>query len=153
MLGRGPRQQVFWRIGAGVLLALLAVIFSTGTSQAAPPAQVNPCNQPGFATIIDPVGGAVQVRMYDTNPATATTSPASIQRIVLAGGQVIDGYCIDSTTARLSGVTVCLLGEISNVRLAYLIAKYPPDIQNRINQAASAGGRLALLQCAEPGPG
>ena len=135
VLSRGSRQQVLWRVA--MLLALLAVIFTTGTSQAAPPAQVNPCNQPGVATIIDPAGGTVQVRMYSgTNPANSENYDTSIQKIVLSGGQVVYGYCIDSIEARLTGITVCLLSEISNARLAYLIAKYPPDTQNRINQAA-----------------
>ena len=120
-----------------MLLGLIAALFSTGTSQAAQPAQAGTCTQAGVATIIDPTGGAVQVRMYPgSNPANVEDIPTSIQRIELNGGQIVYGYCIDSLEARLTGVPVCLLSEISNVRLAYLIAKYPPTLQDRITQAA-----------------
>ncbi len=138
VLSRESIRQVLWRVGAAMLLALLAAVFTTRTSQAAPLAQaIEPCIQPGSATIIDPVGGAIQVRMFDGPTSSILENyPTSIQRIELVGGQVVYGFCIASTEARLTGVTVCLLSEISNVRLAYLIAKYPPDLQNRINQAA-----------------
>jgi hypothetical protein len=138
MLIRGVRQQTLWRIGAAVLLALLATIFTTRTSQAAPLAQaVEPCIQPGLATIIDPEGGAVQVRMYKGGSlATLENIPTSIQRIELSGNREVLGYCIDSNEQRLSNVTVCLLSPLSNIRVSYLIGKYPPDRQNRINQAA-----------------
>ena len=120
LLSRVPKQQVLWRTGAAMLLALLAAIFSAGTSHAAPPEQVNPCNQPGVSTIINAAGpeGAIQVRMYTSNPAVVETDPTSIQKIDRGGGDIIYGYCIDSTEARSSGVQVCLLSPISNVRLA-----------------------------------
>ncbi len=137
LLSRLPKQHVLWRTGTAMLLALLAAIFTAGTTHAAPPAQVNPCNQPGLSTIIDPANGAaIQVNMYTTNPAVVETDPTSIQKIDLGGGQILYGYCVDSSEARQSGVQVCLVGEISNVRLAYLIAKYPPDLNNNINMAA-----------------
>ena len=137
LLSRLPKQHVLWRTGTAMLVALLAAIFTAGTTHAAPPAQVNPCNQPGISTIIDPTNGAaIQVNMYTTNPAVVENDPTSIQKIDLGGGQILYGYCVDSSEARQSGVQVCLLGEISNVQLAYLIAKYPPDLNNNINMAA-----------------
>ncbi len=159
---RGSRQRTLWRVGALILLlGLVAALFNAGTSQAAPPAQAAACDQAGTATIIDPVGGAVQVRMYTgSNTATLENYPTAIQRIALNGGPVVYGYCIDSVEARLTNVPVCLLSEISNVRLAYLIAKYPPDLQNRINQAArqavvwhfSNGNNLDLANPTTEGP-
>ena len=137
-LGRGSRWRTLGLVGIAVLmLGLLAAVFSTGTSQAAQPAQVQTCTDPGITTIVDPVGGAVQVRMYGgTNPANAKNYPTAIQRIELSGGQVLYGYCIDSIEARVTGVPVCLLSDIGDVQLNYLIAKYPPDVQDRIKQAA-----------------
>ena len=83
--GRTAGAMARWR---RLLLALLAVIFTTGTSQAAPAQAPQACNGQGQATIIDPTGGAVQVRMYGgTNPANSENYPTSIQRIVLSGGQ------------------------------------------------------------------
>ncbi len=134
LLSRVSRQQVLWRSGAAMLLALLAVVFTAGTTHAAPPAQT--CVQPGLSTIIDPAGGAIQVRMYTTDPAAVEQDPTSIQQIDLGGGQIVYGYCIDSTEARQTNVTVCFLGDITDVRLAYLIAKYPPDLADNIQQAA-----------------
>lgn len=159
---RGSRQRAFWHIGIIVmLLGLISALFSTGILQAAQPAPAATCAQAGIAKIIDPAGGAVQVRMYtSSNPANIENHPTSIQRIDLNGGQVVYGYCIDSIEARLSGVPVCLLSEISNVRVAYLIAKYPPDRQNRIYQAArqaavwhfSNGHNLDLADPTTEGP-
>ena len=100
-LSSGWRQQVVSRVGAALLLALLTAIF-TRTSHAAPLGQpIEPCNQPGLATIIDPEGGAIQVRMYnDATPYNVVNYPTSVQRIELAGGQVVYGFCIDSNQAR-----------------------------------------------------
>ncbi len=152
---RGSGQRTLWRVGTLImLLGLIAALFSTGTSQAAPPAQAGTCTQAGVATIIDPTGGAVQVRMYPgSNPANVEDIPTSIQRIELNGGQVVYGYCIDSVEARLTDVPVCLLSEISNVRLAYLIAKYPPDSAGPDQPGSTAGGSLALFERHQPGPG
>lgn len=160
LLNRSPRQQVLWRTGAAMLLALLAAIFSAGTSHAAPPEQVNPCNQPGIATIIDPAGGAIQVNMLTPGSNVPINDPTSIQKIVLTGGQTIYGYCVDSNEARQNNVQVCLVSEITNVRLAYLIAKYPPDLNNNINMAArqaavwhySNGKNLASPDATTQGP-
>ena len=138
VLGRGSRRRTLGHLSGVILvLGLLAAVFSTGTSQAAQPAQAQTCTDPGIATIIDPVGGAVQVRMYGgPDPANAKNYPTGIQRIELGGGQVLYGYCIDSIEARITGLPVCLLSDIGDVRLNYLIAKYPPDLQDRIKQAA-----------------
>jgi hypothetical protein len=134
LLSRVSRQRVLWRTGAAMLLAVLAAVFNAGTTHAAPPAQT--CVQPGLSTIIDPAGGAIQVRMYTTDPAAVEQDPTSIQQIDLGGGQILYGYCIDSTEARQTNVTVCLLSEVSNLQVSYLVAKYPPDLANNINQAA-----------------
>jgi hypothetical protein len=153
---------MLWRIAAALLLALLAALYTTRTSQAAPAEQaVEPCLEPGLATIIDPVGGAVQVRMYSgANPNNVENYPTSIERIELEGGTVVYGYCVDSTEARLSGITVCLLAPINDIRLTYLIAKYPPTPLDRISQAAqqaaiwhfSNGINLDLADATTEGP-
>ena len=137
-VGRGSRRRTLGHVGVAILgLGLLAAVFSSSTSQAAQPAQAQTCTDPGIATIIDPAGGAVQVRMYGgTNPANSEDYPTSIQRIELSTGQVLYGYCIDSIEARITGLPVCLLSPIGDVQLNYLIAKYPPDLQDRIKQAA-----------------
>lgn len=162
LLSRGSGQRTLWRVGTLVmLLGLIAALFSTGTLQAAQPAQTGTCTQAGVATNIDPVGGAVQVRMYQgTNTATLENFPTSIQKIVLNNGQIVYGYCIDSFEPRLTNVPVCLLAEISDVRLAYLIAKYPPSVPDRIAQAArqaavwhfSNGNNLNLADPTTEGP-
>lgn len=162
IFSRGSGQRTFWRVGTLImLLGLVAALFSTGTSQAAQPAQTGACDQPGNATIIDPTGGAVQVRMYfGSNTGTLENFPTSIQRIALNSGQVVYGYCVDSLEARLTGVTVCLLAPISDVRLSYLIAKYPPTPGDRIAQAArqaavwhfSNGNNLNLADPTTEGP-
>ena len=134
LLSRVSKQQVLWRTGAAMLLALLAAVFSTGTTHAAPPAQT--CVQPGTSTIIDPVGGAIQVNMYFSDPTAIETDPTSIQQIDLVGGGTILGYCIDSTEARLTNVIVCLQNPINNQQVAYLVAKYPPTREDRVTHAA-----------------
>jgi hypothetical protein len=131
VLGRGSRQQMLWRVAAALLLALLASISTTRTTFAAP---LEPCNDPGIAVNYDPVGGALQLRMSSGGPIENYV--ASIERITFPDGRVIDGYCVDSRERRLSGVEVCLLAPIDDVRLVYLITKYPPTPNNNIEQAA-----------------
>jgi hypothetical protein len=99
--------------------------------------------------------------MYSgATPINVENYPTSIERIELDGGTVVYGYCVDSTEARRSGITVCLLAPIDDIRLSYLIAKYPPDTQDRINQAArqaavwhfSNGINLDLANATTEGP-
>ena len=121
-----------------MLLAFLAAVYATNTSQAAPWAQaVDPCNGSGLATIIDPADGGGPGAHGRRPPANKHPKRSHFHPAHRLGWRlVIYGYCIDSTEARLTGITVCFVGEISDVRLSYLIAKYPADTQNRINQAA-----------------
>ena len=132
-------MQLPARITAAIALALLTVFILLQPAYAAPEAPIeppiNPCNVPGFAVNIDPTGGALQVRMGPTN-GVIENLPASIQRITFDNNIVVDAYCIDSTKPRMSEMTVCLVTDISNVRVAYLITKYPPDASNNIVQAA-----------------
>ena len=127
MLNRGSRRQTLRRLGMALLLAFLAAIYATNTSQAAPRAQVDPCNGSGLATIIDPAdGAAVQVRMGAGLPPTnIQNDPTSIQRIDLGGGVIVYGYCINSDNARPTNITLCFVGDPGDVRLSYLIWKVP----------------------------
>jgi hypothetical protein len=134
-VGRGSPVRMPVRISAAIALALLfAFIFSLPTQAAPVEPPINPCNVPGFAVNIDPTGGAVQVRMG--SGGVYENLPASIQRITFQNGSVVDAYCINSSKPRLSGIDVCLVADISDIRLAYLITKYPPDAGNNIVQAA-----------------
>ena len=138
LLSRLPKQQVLWRTGAAMLLALLAAIFTAGTTHAAPPAQVNPCNQPGLSTIIDPAGRRCDpgAHVYlESRRRRNTIRRRSRKSISAAARSSMGTVSIQPKRARVAS-QVCLLSEISNVRLAYLIAKYPPDLDNNINMAA-----------------
>ena len=120
--GRGSLRHVPARISAAIALALLVVFIFVQPTQAAPAAPpieppISPCNVPGVAVNIDPVGGAIQVRMGAGN--LFENLPASIQRITFLDGSVVDAYCIDAAKPRLSGVDVCLVTDISNTRVLY----------------------------------
>jgi hypothetical protein len=123
-----------WRIAAALLLTCLAIITTTRTTSAAP---LEPCNEPGVAVNFDPVGGAIQLRM--SSGGAIENYVTSIERITFPDGRVVNGYCVDSREQRLSGVEVCLLAPIDDVRLVYLITKYPPTPNNNIEQAARQG--------------
>lgn len=153
---RFPSQKGGARIALLACVALLCLVAglcaSTGTVLAASDnpggAPVSPaggvaaaalpsCVNPGFVNSVAVVGGTLQVNMQDASLAPHTLW-TPILRVTLkdGSGNYFDAFCTDALEPLVESATYCYTGDLSDPRLIYLIAKYPPNGNNNIQQAA-----------------
>lgn len=83
---------------------------------------------------VDAAGGAIRINVIGVEISPPRTP---VHQLTLTeGGAQVNNFCLDISKQVLDGVLYCQVGVEEDVKLVYLIAKYPPTLDDRVAQAA-----------------
>jgi hypothetical protein len=103
-------------------------------AQPASPDQAAACIAVGTQLPVDAEGSAITINI-DGGVSPSERTPVHQVTLVEGGGK-INNFCLDIGKAVLDNQPYCLEGAVADAQLAYLIAKYPPTLTDRVAQAA-----------------
>jgi hypothetical protein len=130
-------------VAAAFVLALTGAFGATEFAQAAPPEtalwpliplQGDACPGRGIQQPVDSQGGTVTIITVKSSEVITERTP--IHQLTLDGsGAKLNNFCLDLDRA-VFNVPYCESGDPADPRLVYLIDKYPPNLTDRLLQAA-----------------
>jgi len=95
------------------------------------------CSQEGALGDIAPLGGTITVFMTGGGvPSDGSGLKTPVRKITLLTGGVVHGYCMNGQLPSTTGAAHCLATDLTDVRLAYLLTKYPATVASNTDQAA-----------------
>jgi TQXA domain-containing protein len=103
-------------------------------AQPASPDQAAACVAVGTQLPVDAEGGAVTINISGGGSPSERTPVHQVT--LFEGGGKINNFCLDLGEPVLDNQPYCQEGVATDVQLAYLIAKYPPTLTDRVAQAA-----------------
>jgi hypothetical protein len=106
-------------------------------AQPASPDRTAACVAVGTQLPVDAEGGAVTINIGNISEGGSPSERTPVHQVTLfEGGGKINNFCLDLGEAVLDNRPYCQEGVAADVKLAYLIAKYPPTLTDRVAQAA-----------------